>query len=388
MFNEPILFLTIGVLCLAGYWVLPPDKPRLRGLWLLFCSGWLLAAIAPVALGIALGMTALTWLFSRGFDHWNSKWLLFAGIAALVAINLGIEYQADASAESDAGLLLTLGLAFVLLKSIGMLVDAYLDGDRLPADHMALLNIFFPIHAAGPIELPSAVGAAALSAPRITVQDALEGLRRMVIGWFKLAFLSVIMLDYLEATWPLITSEPQLYSPASLFASTLLGFFIIYVNFSGYCDIAIGYSRLLGLKITENFDKPWLAHNVENFWQRWHRTLGRFVWRNLYAPAARRGWRLEPMIVLAFVLIGLWHHISWPFLIWGLANGLGFAWARWLDRASRRGPVWWKQVRASIPYRVFAVALTISFLAVVSRFARIPDLAIGGEYVQGLFLWW
>ncbi|GAB5389503.1 MAG: peptidoglycan O-acetyltransferase [Alphaproteobacteria bacterium] len=387
MFNEPILFLTVAGLCLLGYWILPATSPRARGGWLIFCSMWLLAAIAPQALLVALGMTALTFVVSRLFDYWRSKWLLFAAIGGLVAITLQVEHIADATAESDAGLLLTLGLAFVLLKSIGMLVDAYLDGDRLQPDHMLLLNIFFPIHAAGPIELPSAVSRSALSVQRIGVEDVTTGLRRMVLGWFKLAFLSAVLLDYVNVGWAQITTDPLLYSPLSLYAHTALGFFIIYINFSGYCDIAIGFSRLLGLNITENFDKPWLAHNVENFWQRWHRTLGRFIYRNLYAPGARQGWRHEPMIVLAFVLIGLWHHLSLPFLIWGLANGLGFAWARWMDRASRKGPDWWQHLRASLPYRIFAMWLTISFLAVVSRFARLPDIEIGFTYIGGLLGW-
>ena len=390
MFADPSLLLTVSLVCLAFFHLIPRARAGWRHGWVLACSLWMIAMVAPYALLLALAMSGLAWGFARRLARSPDRRLLFLGVALLVAAS---QLQEEIAVTSDSAgfhggfaldLMLTLGLAFVLLKSIEMLVDAHYERKALALREVLMVNLFFPLYAAGPIEDAAALAPARFAAP-VGLADIGFALRRLVIGWFKLAFLSgAVLSPFLLGHWPAITTDPGAYPPGSLMVATLCGFFMIYVNFSGYCDIAVGLSRLFGIRVIENFDKPWLASNVANFWQRWHRSLGRWIVRNIHAPAVRAGWRAEAAIVVSFVLVGLWHHPSPLYALWGLANGLAFAWARWLERASRGAPVWWRRLRASVPYRVFAVALTISFLALVSRFAKMPDLATALAYLEAL----
>ena len=148
----------------------------------------------------------------------------------------------------------------------------------------------------------------------------------------------------------------------------------LYFNFSGYCDIVISAAALLGVKMPENFDRPYLSRNMTDYWTRWHQSLGYWIRDYLFTPmykaAATRWsgqayWLVFPCYLLAFLLAGIWHGNTANFVVFGLLNGLGICigklWEMYLVR--QRGRKGLKAYLASGPIRFFAIVLTLHFAA-------------------------
>ncbi|MCB0013633.1 MAG: hypothetical protein KDE34_17085, partial [Anaerolineales bacterium] len=169
-----------------------------------------------------------------------------------------------------------------------------------------------------------------------------------------------------------------------------------YLDFSGYSDIAIGIGLLFGIRLPENFDWPYLQTNLTTFWQRWHITLSNWVRHYLFTPLSRSLLRRQPrpsptLIVLVaqlatMIAIGLWHGLSWNFLVWGLWHGLGlFIHKQWSDRTRR----WYRDLQATTwPRRLWAgLTWFITFHYVVLGWVwfLLPDLTLAWQTLARLF---
>jgi D-alanyl-lipoteichoic acid acyltransferase DltB (MBOAT superfamily) len=155
----------------------------------------------------------------------------------------------------------------------------------------------------------------------------------------------------------------------------------IYLDFSGYTDLARGLALLLGFELPENFRYPYAATNISEFWRRWHMTFSRWLRDYLYFPlgGSRRGRLRTCANLLATMLVcGLWHGASWGFVIWGLLHGLALVahkiWRDWRGSEARPG-------RLALAAGCFA---TISFCALVRIFFRTDELATAGAYLAAL----
>lgn len=186
-------------------------------------------------------------------------------------------------------------------------------------------TLFFPSLVAGPIKRYEQFLPALEHGLREThVDDVAEGLRRIAIGFVK----KVLIADNLTA---------MIDYKANLFSSVLVAerwFFVVMValrilmDFSGYSDIAIGFARVMGIRIPENFNWPYLATDIREFWQRWHISLSSWIRDYVYIPLGgnRRGVvRTVANGIFAFALCGLWHGPTWSFVFWGLLHGFGLA---------------------------------------------------------------
>lgn len=176
------------------------------------------------------------------------------------------------------------------------------------------------------------------------------GLWRIVLGLIKcLAF--VVVLDPAMDEWGIpLWRRTVLYESPELIESYALLFFAVhiqvlavYLTFSGYCDIAIGMSRLLGIEVIENFKRPWMARSLSDMWRRWHISLSFILRDYIFFPLTRRRWNVTLNLLLTFFVCGIWHNFSAQYAAWGLVMGLLVAvnqrWARWmrdLDRHPQR----------------------------------------------------
>ena len=153
----------------------------------------------------------------------------------------------------------------------------------------------------------------------------------------------------------------------------------IYSNFSGYCDIVIAGAALLGIKLPENFDRPYLSRNILDFWTRWHRTLGLWIRDYLFTPMyksiAERNPSRAPSLAfacyfVAFVVAGIWHGIALNFLIFGLLHGAGASatklWETFLIK--KRGRPFLKRYMQSRPVRIAAIVVTLHYAAFTMLF--------------------
>ena len=202
--------------------------------------------------------------------------------------------------------------------------------------------IFFPSYTAGPIDRAERFTADFKALPELVGLDAgrfTSGFSRIIIGLFK----KFVLADTLSRGLSL-TAENAVQSESSFWLWVLLyGYGLrLFLDFAGYTDIAIGIGILFGVKLPENFDRPYLKSNITAFWQSWHITLGSWVRFYIFTPLSRwllrKTWRpSNPVIVLTaqlstMAVIGLWHGITWNFFIWGIWHGLGlFAHKMWSD---------------------------------------------------------
>src|SRR4029078_8173151 len=217
---------------------------------------------------------------------------------------------------------LPIGISFFTFQAISYVVDVYRGETRAaPLIEVAILQAFFPHIVAGPI-----VRANELLPQLRTPRDprtvlAGPGIVLIVGGLLKK---TVIADELARRIVDPVYSHPVAHSGAEV----LLAFYgfaaQIYCDFSGYTDMAIGLALLLGYQLPENFNRPYLALSVRDFWRRWHMTLSRWLRDYLYTPlGGSRGGRLKTYrnLMITMLLGGLWHGAAWTFVLWGGIHG-------------------------------------------------------------------
>jgi D-alanyl-lipoteichoic acid acyltransferase DltB (MBOAT superfamily) len=295
-----------------------------------------------------------------------------------------------------------LGFSFLAFRLLHMLRDY--QGGKLPANTLGeamTFNLFFPTYTAGPIDrLPRytnelrQVAAPLDKTARLqnNSTNLLQGGQRLVWGLFK----KFVLADSLA----LIALSPQ---NASQVESTLWMWLMLYAyalrlyfDFAGYTDIAIGLGNIMGFRLPENFDRPYLKGYLTAFWNSWHITLAQWF-RAYYFNPLTRGLRsssahLSPWIVIligqfsTMLLIGLWHGLTWNFFLWGAWHGLGlFVHNRWLDWTrlhlnthTARPPWAWLTNLGSW-------ALTFNFVSLGWVWFVMPDPQTAGQVMLKLF---
>jgi len=215
---------------------------------------------------------------------------------------------------------LPIGISFFTFQAISYAVDAYRGGVRVQKNYALLLLYVscFPQLIAGPIVQYADIEFE-LSERRTTLDDFSGGMRRFAVGLCKKVLLANILGEMLSALPEAGASVAAAWLTSGVFALQ------IYFDFSAYSDMAIGLGRVLGFRYQENFNYPYTARSVSEFWRRWHISLGQFFREYVYFPlgGSRKG-RHRTTFNLLFVwsLTGLWHGASWNFVLWGLYYGV------------------------------------------------------------------
>jgi alginate O-acetyltransferase complex protein AlgI len=218
---------------------------------------------------------------------------------------------------------LPLGISFFTFQAITYLVDTFRGYTKVQRNilNLALYISFFPQLIAGPIVRYQEI-AKAIKRRIIRLSDVTEGIERFVIGFAK----KLIIADTLSVPADKIFSLSPLELSAPLAFFGILCFSLqIYFDFSGYSDMAIGLGRIFGFRFPENFNYPYVAMSIREFWHRWHMTLSRFFRDYLYIPLG--GNRLGSSrtclnLFIVFLLCGLWHGANWTFVLWGFFHGM------------------------------------------------------------------
>ncbi len=233
-----------------------------------------------------------------------------------------------------------MGLSYYVFQNLSYVLDAY-RGDLAPtrdlARYAASLS-FFPQLLAGPITRPRDL-LPQLEAPRM-FDDALarDGVRQLLWGLVKKMIVADMIGRQVDHVWGDLGAVDGL---ALLFAAILYSV-QIYCDFSGYADIAIGSGKILGLRLSKNFDYPYFATSVRVFWRRWHITLASWMRDYVYISVGGsrvKRVRLAANVLLTFFLVGLWHGAAWTFVVWGLLHGVYLAVENEIGRRRARGAV-------------------------------------------------
>ncbi len=337
------------------------------------------AARALLALGVAADLALLGWFKYRGF---------LADVAAGLA---GTEAPRIVA-------VLPLAISFFTFQQIMFLVDGY----RRARPRLGLLPFmatvgFFPHLIAGPLVRPAEIvpqfASPGLLAPRAGMFAA--GLTLFLLGLAKKLVLADSFAPFADAGFDAAAAGARLSFIEAWYAVLAFGL-QIYFDFSGYSDMAIGLAGLFNIRFPQNFDSPYQARNIRDFWRRWHITLSQFLRDYLYIPLGgnRHGEARRAGNLLATMLLGgLWHGAAWNFVLWGGLHGIYLIvherFARWAPRAPRRlAPLAALLARAAtllavlvawVPFRAGSLAATASVLRGMAGLGGIelPQLVLG-----------
>jgi D-alanyl-lipoteichoic acid acyltransferase DltB (MBOAT superfamily) len=396
LFNTLVYAEFFGVVFVVS-WLLARQR-KLRLLFLLAASYFFYAKWDWRFVPLIWGSSTADWLLGNAIARAKSERGRRLWLASTVVLNLGVlgffKYF-DFGVESAGALLATLGfqppalalhvalpigISFFTFESMSYVIDVY-RGDIEPhpnyGEYLAFVA-FFPHLVAGPIVRPRDLLPQLAGPPRFDPREGSEALFLIAVGLIK----KVAIGDYLALNLVDRTFDAPLHHSALECYAAALGYAVqIYCDFSGYTDIAIGSALLLGVRFPRNFNAPYKARDLADFWRRWHISLSTWLRDYLYVSLGgnRRGTvRTYLNLMLTMLLGGLWHGASWTFVAWGGLHGLGLVITRAL-RGERA-----ETTRRRLPALV-GVILTFHFVTAAWILFRADTFALARVYF-GRFL--
>lgn len=236
---------------------------------------------------------------------------------------LGELFQADWTVLKGLKILLPLGISFYTFQQMSMLWDIYRNEKnvRVKFIETTLYIGFFPQLVAGPIVRYNDI-IEQVRYRKETVQLFNSGIERFIIGLFKkvvIANTCGLLID------TILKNDVELLSPSAAWLGVVAYAFQIYYDFSGYSDMAIGLGRMFGFEILENFNFPYVAKNIREFWRRWHISLSSWFRDYVYIPLGGNQATVKKTyrnLMIVFLLTGFWHGATWSFVFWGVFHGI------------------------------------------------------------------
>lgn len=363
LFNSYIFIFLFLPLALAGYYGLNYLKRYKAGLiWLIGMSMWFYGYNSVEYLFILVVSILLNYLLVEGMSRIRAgsgrKIFLLAG----VLLNLGILFyykyydffieNVNAVWKANIRLLqvvLPLGISFYTFQQLSYVIDYYRqDCEKYSLLEYAAYVSFFPQLIAGPIVyhdelIPQFRDE---SKKKIDTDSFSRGIYAFVLGLAKKVliadtFSKIVTVGYQSAGY--------LNTPSVILVMVCYSL-QIYFDFSGYCDMAYGIGHMFNIELPMNFNSPYKAVSVVDFWDRWHMTLTRFFTRYVYIPlgGSRRGkLRTYLNIMIVFFISGVWHGANWTFILWGIINGVANILDKMVDKWTSRLP---KILRMSVTF--------------------------------------
>jgi alginate O-acetyltransferase complex protein AlgI len=364
-FNSLTYLLFLPVVFLVFYF----SGQRARWIVLLIASLSFYAALWEPHLLIVLGLVTTTtyvfglWLARAGSPR-TKRVLLWSGIVTDLLLLVAVKYlpflaentlavagflSIDLHVQSP-GPIVSIGVSYFVFQAISYLLDIYLEVE-IPERHFgyfALYLAFFPKLLQGPIERAGDL----LPQLRTRYQFDYENVRRGMVLFACGLFKKVVIADRLGIFANTVYDDVNLYHGVPLLVATYYYAFQIYFDFSAYTDMALGSARMFNINLTQNFNSPYLATSVADFWRRWHITFSRWILDYIFKPLQIQWrdwsqWGMAAALLVTFLISGLWHGASWGFIIWGGLHGSYMAvsviskpFRQWIDRVLGIGSSW------------------------------------------------
>jgi alginate O-acetyltransferase complex protein AlgI len=396
LFNS-LEFLVYFPLVVAVYFLIPH---RFRWLWLLGASYWFYMAWRPVYALVLVAITIVDFasgiLIDRATTQRAKRGFLTLSIASNLSILFFFKYFnfLNDSLRSLVGaaysipaldVILPIGISFHTFQSLSYTIDVYL-GRKEPERHVgifALFVAFFPQLVAGPIERATTLLPQFRERHAFVEARVASGLRLMLWGFFK----KLVVADRLALYVDEVYSKPDAHGGSQLLLATYFFAFQIFCDFSGYTDIARGAARVMGYELVLNFDRPYHAASLSEFWRRWHISLSTWFRDYLYVPlgGSRHGRsRHLTNLMVVFLVSGLWHGANWTYVVWGGLHGLYLVTSVVTAGARERIASRFGLDRAVALRRAVGVAITFHLVLFAWIFFRAPTLAAAGSVVTGI----
>ncbi len=341
-FNSLTYFLFLPAVFLLFYLC----RDRCRWLVLLGASAVFYGALKVPWLPAVLALVIVTTYFlgiglGRCSDETGRKRFLWLGGGANLLVHVSLKYlPAMLSALTPhpsplaphASTLVTIGVSYYAFQAISYLIDIYLEVQE-PERHFgyfALYMAFFPKLLQGPIERAGDL----LPQLKVKYEFDYDNMRSGMLMFAWGLFKKVVVADRLALFVNAVYDNVHAYAGLPLILATWCYAVQIYCDFSGYTDMALGTARMFNIRLTQNFNSPYLATSVADFWRRWHISFSRWILDYIFKPLQMRwrDWRTfgtALALVITFLVSGIWHGASWGFVAWGLLHGIYLAASVW-----------------------------------------------------------
>jgi alginate O-acetyltransferase complex protein AlgI len=376
---------------LLGFYLIPASWEFVRKSWLIagslvFYGYWKLEYV-PLLIASVVANYAIAEAIIRSSTPRTAKNILTAGVSLNLLVLAYFKYTNFAVhflghvVRHDLGtfhIILPLAISFFTFTQISYLVDVYRDRHvHYSFLNYALFVVFFPHLIAGPIVRHwEIIPQFATTHFRVNRDNLGVGMTLFLLGLFK-KYVADTAAVYADTVYNGAV-QGAAFSGMDAWIGTLAFAFQIYFDFSSYSDMAIGLARMFGIKFPHNFDSPYKASSVIVFWERWHRTLTRFLREYVYFTLGgnRRGYARQNLNIMATMLLsGLWHGAGWTFVLWGAVHGafivINHAWRLWLAKMKWAMDHW--------IYRSAGVVLTFVVVTLAWTLFRAPNIHVAGS---------
>ncbi|HVO48287.1 MAG TPA: MBOAT family O-acyltransferase, partial [Steroidobacteraceae bacterium] len=323
-------------------------------------------------------LTVLAFFLGQSLGRRSSGARLAGALLAVLAPLLVLKYTNFALTSAQAAgawlgialqvphlyAVLPVGISFYTFVAAAYLIDIHLErvAPQTNLTRFALLTAFYPKFVAGPIERAGRFLPQVEAPKRFDYARIVDGIRIVGSGLFK----KLVVADRLAIVVDGVYANPTDYRGVALVLTSVLYMFQLYYDFCGYSEIAVGTARILGYELTWNFNRPYAARSISDYWRRWHISLTSWLFDYVFAPtaAALRSWKSGAVVsglMCAFLVSGLWHGAKWTFVLYGAMHGVALC-IEYLTARPRKRLKQWVPARL---YAVLAWMLIFGFVASV-----------------------
>lgn len=393
-----ISFLAVFILVYLIYWLLGRNL-KLQNIFLLLVSYGLYALWDIKALALLFSITILSYFAAKLLDG-DKKCARKTIMITVIVINLGVLFAFKyydffalelcrlLSIQSDKVLLnlvLPVGISFYIFTTTGYVIDIYRKirpAEKNVLNYMSFIS-FFPLILSGPIERSNGLLPQFSSKRSFLYTQQTEGVQQVAWGFLK----KLVIADNCAMIVNVAFANYAALPASSLWVGAILYSFQIYFDFSGYSDIAIGFSKLLGFKVRRNFNYPYFSINISDFWRRWHMSLQQWFTDYIYFPLGGSRCSTGRSILNTFVVFavcGIWHGANWTFIVWGLYNALLFVPYILFFKGKTKKTIDAKTTLPSVS-DVFQILVTFLFVTIGWVLFNSPSLYDGVNYIASCF---
>ena len=326
-----LVFLPVVVLV---YWLLPH---KFRWVWLLVASYVFYMSWNPWLIFLIIGTTLTSYLAGLSIEKTDKKWVKKTWLIAAIVVSIGaliffkyfnfliqnvidfIRLFTPTIQDFSLDIILPIGISFYTFQTLSYVIDVY--KGKFPAEkhlgYYALFVCYFPQLVAGPIERPGDLIPQLKQEHKFNKDDFFTGFRILIVGFFYKCAVADVVGIYVNHYFGDLANANTL----STFIAGFLFSVQMYCDFAGYSEIATGAARIMGVKLSRNFNRPYMSKSYSDFFRRWHMTLTRWFTYYVYIPLGGNRKGLARRILntfIVFLLCGLWHGANWTYVIWGL----------------------------------------------------------------------
>lgn len=361
------------------FWITPS---QFRQYLLIGITAAFLLSQSPISLLLLLIMAAIAFFISRSIQPNALQIILGISLIVTVLVYFKLGYKTDGQRITDA-LLIPLGLSYYALRVIHLILERYMGRITvLHPDEVIRYLFFLPTLQVGPIHRYEQFKRD-IQRHRWVASNVYGGLERIIIGYAKIAVVGNFLISGLFGEY---ISRFEFDSPGLFHYLDCVRYGVnLYVQFSGYSDIAIGFSLLLGYHVMENFNNPFLKKNISEFWRAWHISLTSWCREYVYTSVTAVSRRPALGAIATLLIIGLWHEISWRYLVWGLYHGAGIvAWQlfqHWKPVSWQANGLWTQRFAV-----VISTLVTFNFVVISFVFTKESTVAEGLLVLRSMFL--